>query len=307
MRALLIANPTATSTTEKGRDVLAHALASDLKVEIAETNHRGHAAALACRAARGGVDLVVALGGDGTVNEVVNGLLTDGPHDGVPAFAVVPGGSTNVFARSLGISNDPIDATAEILAALRSDKKRRIGLGKVDSRWFTFNAGFGFDAEVVHRIERSRRRGEKVSDSNYIRGAIAHYVTRMSRQKPAITLQRPGQQPASGIHFAMVSNTSPWSYMGERAIRLNPEASFDAGLDLFAFKSVNPARLQWLIIQVLRQKPRLRNRRTITLHDLSEFTMTADRPTALQADGDYLGQRSSVTFRAVPQALTVIG
>src|SRR6266487_3461292 len=148
MRALLVVNPAAT-TTRKGRDVLVRALASDLKLEVEETGHRGHAAALACRAARDGVDVVVALGGDGTVNEVVNGLLTDGARPGLPLLAVVPGGSTNVFVRMLGLPEDPIEATGEILDGLRSRRTRPVGLGveaEAGDRWFTFNAGFGFDA-----------------------------------------------------------------------------------------------------------------------------------------------------------------
>ena len=163
MRALLVTNPTATTTTARSREVLARALASEVKVDVEETSHRGHAAALAVRAAREGLDLVVALGGDGTVNEVVNGLLTDGPRDGIPALAVVPGGSTNVFARAIGLPGDPFDATGQILEALRAGRTTTVGLGLAEDRWFTFNAGVGFDAEVVRRIERRRRAGEPPS------------------------------------------------------------------------------------------------------------------------------------------------
>ena len=144
MRALLVVNPKATTTTQRGREVIARALASELKLEVVETGYRGHAAALALRGARDGVDLVVALGGDGTVNEVVNGLLTDGPQPGTPALAVVPGGSTNVFSRALGQSQNLVEATGDILATLRARESgpvgRVIGLGKAGSRWFTWTA-----------------------------------------------------------------------------------------------------------------------------------------------------------------------
>src|SRR3984885_2517072 len=108
---MVITNPHATAMTPRERDVLTHALGSDAELEVVETANRGHAAALACRAMRNGTDVVVAFGGDGTVNEVVNGLLTDGVHDKVPALGVVPAGSTNVFARALGLPQTPIEAT----------------------------------------------------------------------------------------------------------------------------------------------------------------------------------------------------
>src|SRR5262245_43901699 len=118
MRALLVVNPKATTTSERTRDVLTHALANSLKLEVAATQYRGHAGDLARQAVSdGSVDVVVALGGDGTVNEVVNGLLAHGPSERVPQLAVVPGGSTNVFARALGLPNDAVEATGALLNA----------------------------------------------------------------------------------------------------------------------------------------------------------------------------------------------
>src|ERR687894_2205258 len=129
MRALVVVNPAATSTTAKMRDVLVGALASELKLDVVETAHRGHGRELGLQAVAEGMDLVVSVGGDGTVNEVVNGLLADGPAPHVPMLAVVPGGSTNVFSRALGRSRDPVEATAEILASLRAGRTRLISLG----------------------------------------------------------------------------------------------------------------------------------------------------------------------------------
>src|SRR3954453_15529976 len=155
MRALVVVNPAATATTARGRDVLVRALASDLKVDLAETSHRGHARELGAQAAADGFDVVVTLGGDGTVNEVVNGLLENGPAPHLPVLAVVPGGSTNVFSRALGRSRDPIEATAEILASVRAGRTRLVSLGTASAtgtedaeadtwtppRWFVFAAG----------------------------------------------------------------------------------------------------------------------------------------------------------------------
>src|SRR5260370_24571283 len=184
MRALLVVNPAATTTSTRVRQVIARALASDLKVDVEETANRGHAAALACRAEREGVVVVGALGGDGTVSEVINGLLTDGPRPDLPALAVVPGGSTNVFARTLGLPPSPVEATGEILDALRSGRSRTIGLGRVNERWFAFTAGFGFDADVVHRMERRRRRGRAASHLRSARVALAHFLARYDPPPP---------------------------------------------------------------------------------------------------------------------------
>ncbi len=163
MRAVLVVNPKATATTAAGRDVLAHALASQVKLEILETDYRGHAMAAAAQAAVDGADLVVAHGGDGTVNEVVNGLLAGGVSPSVPMLGIVPGGSANVFARALGIPRDPVDATYQLLHALVDQRSRQVGLGRVEgdgagspSRWFTFSAGVGWDADVVAEVDRKR-------------------------------------------------------------------------------------------------------------------------------------------------------
>src|SRR3954452_19859306 len=141
------------------REVLASALGADNRVDVAWTKSRGHAIELGSQAVEDGYELVVALGGDGTVNEVVNGLLCHGPSPDLPAFAVVPGGSTNVFARALGFSADPVEATSELLDALRDGSSRQIALGRADDRWFTFNAGMGLDAEVVRRVDNRRKPG----------------------------------------------------------------------------------------------------------------------------------------------------
>src|SRR3954468_17779935 len=129
MRALVVVNPAATATTPKGRDVLVRALASDLKVDVAETEHRGHARELGRRAVEDGVDVVVTLGGDGTVNEVVNGMMEHGPAPHLPTLAVVPGGSTNVFSRALARSRTPFEAPSEILDSLRAGRTPRVSLG----------------------------------------------------------------------------------------------------------------------------------------------------------------------------------
>ena len=161
MRALLIVNPHATSTNERRRDLLAHALAGEMSLRVAHTKSRGHAANLAAAAADSGVDVVVVHGGDGTVNEVVNGLMYRGIRPDTPLLGIVPGGSTNVFARALGIDSDPTLATEQILEALAAHRTTTVSLGRAGDRYFTFNAGLGLDAEAVHAVEDRRHAGQR--------------------------------------------------------------------------------------------------------------------------------------------------
>src|SRR5438046_8401837 len=145
MRALLVVNHKATTTSGRVRDVLVQALRSVVDLDVTHTRERGHAASLAERAAADGVDVVVVLGGDGTVNEVVNGLLAHGIPGHGPALAVVPGGSTNVFARALGLPADWVEATGVLLEALRDGRYRTIGLGRADGRYVPRLAGGGVE------------------------------------------------------------------------------------------------------------------------------------------------------------------
>jgi diacylglycerol kinase family enzyme len=323
VRALLVVNPKATATTVRGRDVLARALGSDLKLDVAETGYRGHAIGLAAEARRDGLDAVVALGGDGTVNEVVNGLLLDGPGDDVPALAAVPGGSVNVFTRALGLSRDPIEATSEILDAIRSGRRRRIGLGRADDRWFTFCAGLGLDAEVVREVEAARRAGRKSTPALYIGTAIDHFFTGTDRRHPTLTLHRDGDTGGTGdgdagdtgsgdvdvdhLFLAIVSNASPWTYAGNRPVHANPGASFDGGLGLLAQRRLGTLATLRTVTQMLRKAPEtIRGRGALSLPDLDTFQLSASRPVALQVDGDYLGEVERVRFTAVRNALDVL-
>lgn len=305
MRALLIVNPKATTTSQRGRDVLARALGSDLKVDLVETQRRGHAMELGHRAVDEGYDLVVVLGGDGTVNEVVNGLLRDGPSPDQPALAVVPGGSTNVFSRALDIPRDPIEATGSLLDALREGRSRTLGLGRADERWFTFTAGLGLDADAVRWIERARAKGKAPTPARYVRSALRQFFRDTDRRHPALTLERPGEPPMPGLFLAIVTNTTPWTYFGSRPVVLTRSASFDAGLDLVAMKRLRTVGTLWAASGMLFGDG-LRGRAALVLPDLPEFRIVADHPVHLQIDGDYLGERESVTFRSHPNAIRVV-
>ena len=159
MRGLLVVNPRATTTSARVTDVIVNALSHELDLQVTMTTHRGHGFELGRAARTQGLDIVITLGGDGVVNEVVNGMLEEGVGDNVPILATVPGGSGNVFARALGIPVDAVEATGEIMEAIRANRTRTIGLGRVNGRWFTSNAGVGLDAEIITAMEEQRSAG----------------------------------------------------------------------------------------------------------------------------------------------------
>ncbi|MCX2969591.1 MULTISPECIES: diacylglycerol/lipid kinase family protein [Streptomyces] len=321
MRALLVVNPKATSTSARTRDVLAHALASDLKLDVVSTTHRGHARELARQAAEEGqVELVIALGGDGTVNEVANGLLHRGPDpEGLPRLAVVPGGSTNVFARALGLPNHPVEATGALLSALESGSSRTVGLGFADGtagtvdagvpgRWFTFCAGFGFDAGVVGRVEQQRERGKRSTHALYVRQVLRQFVGDPHRRRGTIVLERPGGEPVEGLAASIVCNTAPWTYLGDKAVYAAPAASFDTALDVLGLTRLSSAAVARYGTQLLTSSPERgpRGKHAVSLHDVAAFTLHSQVPLPFQMDGDHLGLRTSVSFTGVRRALRVI-
>ncbi|MQY13624.1 lipid kinase YegS [Streptomyces sp. RB5] len=313
-------NPAATTTSARTRDVLIHALASDLKLDVVTTEYRGHARDVARAAAETGeVRLVLALGGDGTVNEVVNGLLHHGPDpDALPGLAVVPGGSTNVFARALGLPNDPVEATGALLDALRTGSERTVGLGLASGtpgtadegapeRWFTFCAGLGFDAGVVGRVEQQRARGKRSTHALYVRQLVRQLMSEPRRQG-TITLARPGADPVRGLVATFVCNTAPWSYLGNKPLYAAPKASFDTALDVLGLSRLGPGAAARYGTQLLVSSPQRgpHGKHAVSLHDQTSFTLESQAPLPFQVDGDHLGLRTSVSFTGVRRALRVI-
>lgn len=319
MRALLLVNPKATTTTGRSRDVLVRALRSEVDLTVEYTRRRGHAVALARASVEQGYDVLVTLGGDGTVNEAVNGLMTarpDGvgrarspeerlPAEKLPVLAVVPGGSTNVFARALGLPPEWPDGTSVILEALRLGRFRHVGLGLADDRYFTFCAGLGLDAAVIRRVERARRRGRVSTPGLYLRSTVGQYFLGSDRRHPGIRLERPGEPPEDELATVIIQNTAPWTFLGKREINPNPRASFDLGLDLMALRRLRVPSTARTVSQILSRTPDPHGRQVLRLHDLDEFVLVSSRSQAFQLDGDYLGEREKVRFTAVSRALRV--
>jgi diacylglycerol kinase family enzyme len=279
-----------------------------------ETRYRGDATRLAAKAAADKFGLVMTLGGDGTVNEAVNGLRSAADANAssaadLPALAALPGGNANVFSRSLRLPEDPVDATAQVLNDLANGRECCIGLGTANGRYFTFNAGLGLDAEVVRAVEGRREgHGQLLTPALFAMMALRQFWWASDRRNPALQIQNPANIAKEPVFACIVSNSAPWTYLGRRQVHTNPDARFDSGLDLFALRSLATLRT----IQVLAQ---MRSKRAtpprsagvVTAHDLDVITVSARRPMAFQVDGEYMGETELVEFRSVPRALRVIG
>lgn len=318
MRALLIANPYATSTTAVRREVITRALASELDLNVVQTRYRGHARHVAEGAARDRYELVLTLGGDGTVNEVVNGMLRASPPPGTartggtppgadaPIFAPLPGGSANVFTRALGLPADLVDATGQILGALQERRTRSIGLGLAGRRYFCANAGLGLDAEVVRVVEGLRARGREASAAMYVLTTVRQFCAVTDRRVPALSLERDGAPALNGLFLGIVSNSSPWTYLGQRPVLASPRAGFDTGLDLLAVRTLGTLRTLNMVRQMLGRGSGPSGRHVVALHDQPVLTFRATRPVAFQVDGEYVGEQECVELRSIPNALRVL-
>jgi diacylglycerol kinase family enzyme len=320
VRALLIVNPHATSTTRERRDVIVRALASAVDLEVVHTRYRGDATRLAAAAVTSDIGVVMTLGGDGTVNEAVNGLLGGAgaatgapqpvppPANSLPALAALPGGNANVFTRSLQLPRDPVDAAGRLIDDLARGRERSIGLGRANGHYFTFNAGIGLDAEAVRAVEGRRAHGVSLTPAMFARTALRQYYRVTDRRHPAIAIRKPAGLCTGELYLCIISNSAPWTYLGSRPVNTNPEATFDTGLDLFGMRSLGTLATVRTLRQMLsdRRAP-LQGRSIVTGHDLASVEVAAARPTAFQLDGEYMGEVEAVSFESVPRALRVIG
>ena len=301
MRILLIVNATASSVTSRARVVIAKALAADHDLTVTETTRRGHAERLAHGAANDGVDVVVAMGGDGTLNEAANGLAGT-----TTALAPLPGGSTNVFARTIGVARDPLEATGQLLASLHRNSYRRIGVGCVNGRRFLFHTGLGFDAAVVAQVERRNELKRYAGHPLFVASAFVTWFRHYDHRRPHFAIQI-GDDLIDGCYFAIVSKTSPYTFLGPRPVVVAPEANLDSPLSLTAFRTLRFAPVMAAIGSslasgsLLRRHPRIVNR-----SGLSKLTVVAPAPFPYQVDGEHLGEVDGLEFEHQPDALTIV-
>ena len=303
MRGLLIVNRNATSMTATVTDLAVRTLAGVMDLDVERTQYRGHARELA---AATNADLVIVHGGDGSINEVVNGLMGLNSADR-PLIAVIPGGGANVLARALGLPLDAAAAIRRVREAVAAGRHRTIGLGLADDRYFTFSAGLGWDAEVVREVDRLRARGRRESVALFLRTLAHQYYAGTDRRHPALTVEREGEPPVSGLFMTIVTNRSPWTYLGDRPLLPVPNPDFNSGLDLLALQRLRLITVLNAVGQMLyvRSRPP-RGRNLLSVLGSESLTLRSARPIALQADGEYLGETEAVKFQFVPHALRIV-
>ena len=299
---MFLVNPAASSVTPRTRVVIQKALASDHEVVLAETIRRDHATRIAREAAEDHFDIVVVLGGDGTLNEAANGLInTD------TALAVLPGGSTNVFARTLGLPDDPVEATGILLETVDNHAPQRIGLGCVNGRYFLFHAGMGFDAAVVAEVEKRGRLKRYASHALFVYAAIDTWLRHYDRKKPAFRIRHSNGAVVPNSKFGVCLNTDPYTYLGSRSLSLSPDADLSRSLVMISINSLRVNRLLNLVSGAIRGSTAFHNHSYVDYRaDVTDFRVEGHRPFPYQVDGDYLGEVTSLDFSYAPSVLKLV-
>jgi diacylglycerol kinase family enzyme len=302
MRVLLLVNATASSVTARRRVMIRKLLADRHDVEVAETSRRGHAIRLARAAANDGFDVVAVLAGDGTLNEAADGLAGT-----ETALAPLPGGSTNVYARTLGIPLDPVAATSTLLDSLERRSFRRIGVGRVDGRRFLFHTGLGFDAAVIRRVERYGELKRYASHPLHVVAAFETWFRHFDRSKPRFDLVLDDGERIDGVYFAIVSKTSPYTYLGRRPLRVTTDAGLATNLAVTAFTSLGVVLLMRAAASAAGLGSYLQHAPDIVQrHGLRALRVEGRGPFPHQADGDDLGDAENLDITYEPGALTIV-
>jgi len=306
VKLLLLVNSAASSVTPRSRVVIGKALSADHDVTLAETSRRGHATRLAQGAAATGTDVVVVLGGDGTLNEAANGLAGS-----ATALAPLPGGSTNVFARTIGLPNDPIEATGVLLDALARRSIRRVGLGSVNGRYFLFHTGVGFDAAVVEQVERRSGLKRYAGHPLFVYAGFDTWIRHFDRSRPRFAVHFPGKGGEGAViddaYLTIVLNTNPYTFFGNRPLNLAPEATLDRGLASVTVRTMAFTRFLPAIASALGRGKLLRRSRWVDHRvDVECLTVRAYGPVPYQVDGDHLGDADVLQFRHEPGVLDLV-
>ncbi|MFT4616383.1 MAG: diacylglycerol kinase family enzyme [Minisyncoccia bacterium] len=301
MKVLLVVNSFASSVTARNTVVVHRRLSRGHDVEIVETNRRGHATRFAHDAARRGVDVVIGYGGDGTLNEVATGIAgTD------TALGVLPGGSTNVFARTLGMPNDPVEAVEYLARGLDAADLRPIGLGQVNGRYFCFHVGVGYDAAVVQQVEKRGSLKRWLGHPLFIYASLSTWLRGYDRQHPHFSVAGDGGEPVDDGYFTIVLNTNPYTYLGNRPLDLSPAATLDRGLVAITFKTMNAGAILSSLAGALKGGGVQPADHLDVRTDVSNLVIEHATPFPYQVDGDALGNTGRLEFAHVPDAVKLV-
>jgi diacylglycerol kinase family enzyme len=309
-RMLIIVNPYATTVSDRLRNLVVYALQGRYEVEAVATEARNHATEIGREARDGGYDVVVSFGGDGTLNEVANGLAgTDMP------MAILPGGSANVVARSLGIPNDVVDATEHLLSLADEWAPRKVDLGRADDRYFVFACGAGIDATVVKRVDAHPRLKAKAGPWYYSWAGVSAFYKRYLVNPVRLRIAVDGEEPVEGV-TAISQNSDPFTYFSTKPVYICEGIGIEDGtLSMAVLKRAAQRDMPTLIPRLFSQRrPAVRHRQIIgfddvtgaTIESISEDRSGAPRNFQLQVDGDYIGERTRVRLGIKPGALTIV-
>jgi len=295
VKIALVVNPFATRVGEERLTAVREELMKAGELDVFLTEHPGHATELVRDACGRNVDAVVVFSGDGGFNEALNGL------EGNVPIGFLPGGGTSVLPRALGVPHDPVAAAQQVSAAIVAGRTRRISLGRVNGRRFSFAAGVGIDAEAVRRVDEMGREhdGKRPGDLAFARAIVASIAANRGHVEPTLEIAGLGRAA-----FAFVANGSPYSYAKNVAVQLVPDADFELGLDFVAPTRIRRRSLLWTAYALLRGHPRAAN--FLVGHDLDRIEVRCDRPLPLQVDGEDLGDVEEAVFEAERSAVSVL-
>jgi diacylglycerol kinase family enzyme len=302
-RMLMIVNPYATTVSDRLKNLVVYALRGRYQVDAIDTEARNHATELCREAAQEGYDVVVAFGGDGTVNEAANGLAgSDTP------LSCLPGGRTNVYCRMLGIPTDVVDATEHLLQLADDWRPRRVDLGLVNDRHFVFSAGVGLDASVVERVDAHPRLKARLGEWYYTWTGIQTFNRRYLFRPPRLEAQL-GDERVAGV-TTIIQNGAPYTYFGKRPVHMGEGATLESGdFSGVVLERATPIDIPTIIWRALSQRARLaRHRHVHAFSGLERLTVRSldDRPLPLQVDGDYIGEADEAVFGVLPGGIAVV-
>jgi diacylglycerol kinase family enzyme len=302
-RMLIIVNPYATTVSDRLKNLVVYALRGSYEVDAIDTEARDHATELTRDAAREGYDVVVAFGGDGTVNEAANGLAGSNTP-----LSCLPGGRANVYCRMLGIPADVVDATEHLLRIADDWRPRRVDLGDVNGRKFTFSAGVGLDASVVERVDAHPRLKARLGEWYYTVTGVNTFTRRYLVNPPRLEAIL-GDERVAGVS-AIIQNAAPYTYFGSRPVEMAEGASLSSGdLAGLVLERARPTDIPTIIWRALSKRARVTKHRHVhPFSGVRELTLRSldDRPLPLQVDGDYIGEVSEAKFGVTPRGITVV-
>ena len=303
-KMLVIVNPYATTVSDRLRNLVVHALESRYDVTAINTQRQGHATELVREAAEEGYDVVVAFGGDGTLNEAANGLVgTDVP------LTHLPGGATNVFCKMLGIPGEIVDATEHLLRIADDWKPRQVDLGVMNGRYFTFTAGFGLDATVVKAVDLRPARKHRFGAPYFAWSAVRTFLGRYLVRPPMVETARADGTTTRGINL-LVQNGDPLTYFRTVPLHVAEDVTLESGtLSGVMLNRATAVDLPPMVARLFSKRLRVLDHRQVeSLPGLTALrAWSADgNPVPLQCDGDWVGDVTEVEFSVAPRALTVV-